>query len=196
MAHWCHSPRTQPKVDCNRAALGGGLFRRASQDSLSLGRFVLPSNAPYSGTIERTDRHNTAGEVGMEKKRIEKFKKQLLERRQELLKSIAQTQEEGRAMQHSYGPDEGDRANSSLDKELLFHPDHPLARPARRHRCCSRPHRGRNLRSMHGLRRRDRREKTRSPALDALLHFLSGEFREESLILGWEPQLRNSCRKN
>ena len=56
----------------------------------------------------------------MEKKRIEKFKKQLLERRQELLKSIAQTQEEGRAMQHSYGPDEGDRANSSLDKELLF----------------------------------------------------------------------------
>src|SRR6201993_944880 len=57
----------------------------------------------------------------MEKKRIERFKKQLLERRQELLKSIAQTQEEGRAMQHSYGPDEGDRANSSLDKELLFH---------------------------------------------------------------------------
>jgi len=51
---------------------------------------------------------------------IERFKKQLLERRQELLKSIAQTQEEGRAMQHSYGPDEGDRANSSLDKELLF----------------------------------------------------------------------------
>src|SRR5467141_731628 len=39
---------------------------------------------------------------------------------QELLRSIAQTQEEGRVMQHSYGPDEGDRANSSLDKELLF----------------------------------------------------------------------------
>ena len=56
----------------------------------------------------------------MEKKRIEKFKKQLLERRQELLRSIAQTQEQGRDMQHSYGPDEGDRANSSLDKELLF----------------------------------------------------------------------------
>lgn len=56
----------------------------------------------------------------MDKKRVERFKKQLLERRQELLKSIAQTQEEGRAMQHSYGPDEGDRANSSLDKELLF----------------------------------------------------------------------------
>jgi DnaK suppressor protein len=58
--------------------------------------------------------------VSMDKKRIERFKKQLLERRQELLKSIAQTQEEGRAMQHSYGPDEGDRANSSLDKELMF----------------------------------------------------------------------------
>ena len=57
----------------------------------------------------------------MDKKTVEKFKKLLLARRQELLRSIAQTQEEGREMQHSYGPDEGDRANSSLDKELLFH---------------------------------------------------------------------------
>jgi DnaK suppressor protein len=57
----------------------------------------------------------------MDKKRVEKFKKLLLARRQELQRSIAQTQEEGRAMQNSYGPDEGDRANSSLDKELLFH---------------------------------------------------------------------------
>jgi len=56
----------------------------------------------------------------MEKKRIEKFKKLLLARRQELLRSIAQTQEEGRAMQHSYGPDEGDRANSSLDRNCYF----------------------------------------------------------------------------
>jgi DnaK suppressor protein len=56
----------------------------------------------------------------MDKKRIDRFKKLLLARRQELTRSIAQTQEEGRAMQHSYGPDEGDRANSSLDKELLF----------------------------------------------------------------------------
>ena len=37
---------------------------------------------------------------------------------------------------------------------------------------------------MHGLRRRDRREKTRSPALDSLLHFLSGEFRKEPLDFG------------
>lgn len=60
----------------------------------------------------------------MEKKRIEKFKKQLLERRQELLRSIAQTQEEGREMQNSYGPDEGDRANSSLDKPRVFTSSH------------------------------------------------------------------------
>jgi DnaK suppressor protein len=56
----------------------------------------------------------------MDKKKVDRFKKQLLARREELLRSIAQTQEEGRVMQHSYGPDEGDRANSSLDKELLF----------------------------------------------------------------------------
>jgi DnaK suppressor protein len=57
----------------------------------------------------------------MEKKRVEKFKKQLLARREELLRSIAQTQEDGKVVQQQYGPDEGDRANSSLDKELLFH---------------------------------------------------------------------------
>ena len=57
----------------------------------------------------------------MDKKRIDRFKKLLVARREELLRSIAQTQEEGRTMQQSYGPDEGDRANSSLDKELLFH---------------------------------------------------------------------------
>jgi DnaK suppressor protein len=57
----------------------------------------------------------------MGKKRVDRFKKLLLARREELLRSIAQTQEEGRTMQQSYGPDEGDRANSSLDKELLFH---------------------------------------------------------------------------
>ena len=62
----------------------------------------------------------SAGELLMDKKRLEKFKKVLVTKRQELLHSIAQTQEEGRVMQHSYGPDEGDRANSSLDKELLF----------------------------------------------------------------------------
>ena len=57
----------------------------------------------------------------MDKKKLERFKKLLLARREELQRSIAQTQEEGRNMQQSYGPDEGDRANSSLDKELLFH---------------------------------------------------------------------------
>jgi DnaK suppressor protein len=56
----------------------------------------------------------------MEKKRLDRFKKILLERRDQLLRTIAQTQAEGRDMQQSYGPDEGDRANSSLDKELLF----------------------------------------------------------------------------
>ena len=35
----------------------------------------------------------------MEKKRVEKFKKQLLARREELLRSIAQTQEDGKVVQ-------------------------------------------------------------------------------------------------
>src|SRR6202008_833051 len=69
----------------------------------------------------RSLRNGEAGEFVMEKKRVEKFKKQLLARREELLRSIAQTQEDGKVVQQQYGLDEGDRANSSLDKELLFH---------------------------------------------------------------------------
>src|SRR5690348_17605111 len=58
-------------------------------------------------------------------KRVEKFKKQLLARREELLRSIAQTQEEGKVVQQSYGPDEGDRANSSDRKSTRLNSSHP-----------------------------------------------------------------------
>jgi DnaK suppressor protein len=77
---------------------------------------VRPEQAPDAFKANGYD-----GVTAMDKKSLEKFKKLLLARRQELLRSIAQTEEEGRVTQQSYGSDEGDRANSSLDKELLFH---------------------------------------------------------------------------
>jgi DnaK suppressor protein len=55
----------------------------------------------------------------MDPKRLSRFKKRLQTRCRELRRSIAETQHAGRTIQ--YGPDEGDRANSSHDKELLFH---------------------------------------------------------------------------
>jgi len=56
----------------------------------------------------------------MNQKQIEGFKKSLQTRRQELLRSITQTQQEGSTAQQAYGHDEGDRATSSLNKELSF----------------------------------------------------------------------------
>jgi DnaK suppressor protein len=89
---------------------------------LSLGRFVLQiSHLLSTAQAGEVNAGSSLTDHPMDKKRVDRFKKLLLARREELLRSIAQTQEEGRTMQQSYGPDEGDRANSSLDKELLFH---------------------------------------------------------------------------
>jgi DnaK suppressor protein len=57
----------------------------------------------------------------MDPKRLSRFKKTLQTRRRELRRSIAEAQHAGRTIQQAYGPDEGDRAHSSHDKELLFH---------------------------------------------------------------------------
>jgi DnaK suppressor protein len=54
----------------------------------------------------------------MDRKAIERFKKSLQARHRELRQSVAQTQKESRAAQHEYGEDEGDRANTSLAREL------------------------------------------------------------------------------
>ena len=54
----------------------------------------------------------------MDRRSIERFKKALQSRHRELRKGLAQTQQEARTMQHDYGKDEGDRANTSLAHEL------------------------------------------------------------------------------
>ena len=56
----------------------------------------------------------------MEKKRLEYYKKKLQTRREELMKTIARTQEEGRAADDDQTVDLADKAANSYTKEFLF----------------------------------------------------------------------------
>lgn len=60
------------------------------------------------------------GLVTMDKKRLEYYKKRLLTRREELLRNIARTEEEGRAADEDPTVDLADKAANSYTKEFLF----------------------------------------------------------------------------
>jgi DnaK suppressor protein len=54
----------------------------------------------------------------MDRKSIERFRKTLQARHRELRKSLAQNRYESLTTDHDYGKDEGDRANTSLAREI------------------------------------------------------------------------------
>jgi DnaK suppressor protein len=56
----------------------------------------------------------------MDKKRLEYYKKKLATRREELMKTIARTQEEGRTADDDPTVDLADKAANSYTKEFLF----------------------------------------------------------------------------
>lgn len=56
----------------------------------------------------------------MDKKRLDYYKKKLVARRDELMKTIARTQEEGRAADDDPTVDLADKAANSYTKEFLF----------------------------------------------------------------------------
>lgn len=56
----------------------------------------------------------------MDKKRLEYYKKKLQTRREELLRNIARTEEEGRAADEDPTVDLADKAANSYTKEFLF----------------------------------------------------------------------------
>jgi DnaK suppressor protein len=56
----------------------------------------------------------------MDKKRLEYYKKKLQTKREDLLKSIARTEEEGRAADDDPTVDLADKAANSYNKEFLF----------------------------------------------------------------------------
>src|SRR5258706_3686640 len=60
------------------------------------------------------------GAMTMDKKRLEYYKKKLVTRREELLKSIARTEEEGRTADDDPTVDLADKAANSYTKEFLF----------------------------------------------------------------------------
>lgn len=56
----------------------------------------------------------------MDKKHLEHYKKKLLAKREELIKSIARTEEEGRSADDDPTVDLADKAANSYTKEFLF----------------------------------------------------------------------------
>src|SRR2546422_10744216 len=54
----------------------------------------------------------------MDQKSIERFKRKLQVRHRELQSGVAQTEQNLRGAQNDYGKDEGDRANTSLSREI------------------------------------------------------------------------------
>ena len=54
----------------------------------------------------------------MDRKSIDRFKKSLQSRHHELQLGVAQPQQNLHAVQYDYGKDEGDRANTSLAREI------------------------------------------------------------------------------
>jgi DnaK suppressor protein len=69
--------------------------------------------------LKRAEKARRAA-VTMDKKRLENYQKKLLARREELLKSIARTEEEGRAADDDPTVDLADKAANSYTKEFLF----------------------------------------------------------------------------
>jgi DnaK suppressor protein len=69
--------------------------------------------------LNRTEEKSESSPV-MDKKRLEGYQKKLLARREELLKSIARTEEEGRAADDDPTVDLADKAANSYTKEFLF----------------------------------------------------------------------------
>ena len=56
----------------------------------------------------------------MDKKRIELYKKRLLERKQQLQETVSKTEQDGREADEEVAPDISDKATNSYTKEFLF----------------------------------------------------------------------------
>ncbi len=56
----------------------------------------------------------------MDKKRMELYKKRLLERKQHLQETVSKTEQDGREADEEVAPDISDKATNSYTKEFLF----------------------------------------------------------------------------
>ena len=94
--------------DLRRMLCGASLTLADGAVILTIGRFDKGSESAHWGCEP------------MDKKRLEYYKKKLQTRREELLKSIARTEEEGRAADDDPTVDLADKAANSYTKEFLF----------------------------------------------------------------------------
>ena len=67
-----------------------------------------------------TPKATLRGGTPMDKKRLDYYKKKLMARREELMKTIARTEEEGRQADEDPTVDLADKAANSYTKEFLF----------------------------------------------------------------------------
>src|ERR1700737_3087949 len=63
---------------------------------------------------------HTGQETAMDKKRLDYYKKKLVARREEVMRTIARTEEEGRQADDDQTVDLADKAANSYTKEVLF----------------------------------------------------------------------------
>ena len=105
-------------------------FRRFS---VPVGRHLFPvpvqAGAPFLDSCEEQAYNHpfviarnwvNGGAPTMDKKRLEYYKKKLQTRREELIKTIARTEEEGRTADDDPTVDLADKAANSYTKEFLF----------------------------------------------------------------------------
>ena len=59
--------------------------------------------------------------MGLDKKKLEQFKKKLEDRQQELRRIVTRTEQDGRAADSETAQDIADKAANSYNKEFLFH---------------------------------------------------------------------------
>ena len=58
--------------------------------------------------------------IGMDKKRLEQYKKRLLERKTQLRQTVSKTEQDGREADEETAQDIADKATNSYTKEFLF----------------------------------------------------------------------------
>jgi DnaK suppressor protein len=71
-------------------------------------------------TVLKTAESVSRGTATMDKKRLEYYRKKLQSKREELVRSIARTEEEGRSADDDPTVDLADKAANSYTKEFLF----------------------------------------------------------------------------
>jgi DnaK suppressor protein len=105
----CHAERKSPSKVEPAGRVDASEFRRLS--------FLF---GPTS-TSRLEERPGGREVIGMDKKKLEYFRKRLESRQQDLRRMVSRTQQDGRTVDEDSALDIADRAASSYNKEFLFH---------------------------------------------------------------------------